>query len=85
MPTTFERDAWLNAARRGAYAGDYDDARRRLETVLEHDAHDDEARTMLARIHAWQGEYVQAEQLYREVLTRHPHDDDARAGLFDVL
>lgn len=79
------REALLTEARRAAYGGDYDEARRRYQVLLARDGRDDEARAGLARVDAWDGAHARAARGYREVLARHPEDEEVRAGLFDVL
>ncbi len=60
-----------DSARQQAYASEYKQAKKTLDTLLLSDAQHDDARLLLAQIHAWDGDYRSALALLSE-LTQKP-------------
>jgi YaiO family outer membrane protein len=84
VPAKVDPDDLFAQARRLAFSGRREEARKICIAILERAPAYDDVRTLLGRLYSWDQQYDQAERELKRVLDSNPTHLDARKALIDV-
>ncbi len=84
VPAGVDPDDLFAQARRLAFSGRREEARKICVSILEGAPAYEDVRTLLGRLYAWDHQYDQAERELKRVLDSNPGHLDARKALIDV-